>query len=733
MKFRTTISALIIGGLLLSAMGVFSWQTIKDLQPLPISLNFRTGNIRKVQILDRNGTPLTVTYQNRWNIHDYVALHEIPTLLKQAFVQSEDHRFYQHHGVDWRARLMALLQNIKSLRAVRGASTITEQVVRMCHPRSRTLWSRWLEGFEAVRLERQFSKEQILECYLNQVPFAAQRRGVVQAARYYFDRDLDTLSLKETMALAIMVRAPGRFDPHKSPRRLEKPLRRLARKMLQKKLIPQTAFNHLQSMPLQSKKASLTLKAEHFIHHLYSTTPRYRLVRRNRLRTTLCAPLQQKIQTILNQRLGDLNGKNVHNGAALVVDHQKNEILVWVNGGTLRDGKTESWIDAVTTPRQPGSTLKPFLYALALEKGWTAATLVNDFPLAAPVGHGLHTYHNYSRIHYGPLPLRHALGNSLNIPAVRTIQFVGVDHFLNCLRRLGIHNLHQHPDHYGEGLALGNGEISLLELVGAYTVLANKGVHRELEIILDEEGRKHKPDRVFTPETASIIGNILSDPGARTLEFGQGSLLRFPVQTAVKTGTSSDYRDAWAMGYNDRYTVGVWVGNLDHQATFGITGATGPALILRSVFAELNRNRKTRPLYLSPRLTKKEICRETGLTSDGECAAICEWFSPGTDPEFRPLPQPERKRPYLQHPSHGLQLAMDPRISNEHEAFRFQIADLPENATVDWYVDGRHTATTPSQNFLWPLSKGSHRAMATIRISGITPVIKTDEVNFMVK
>ena len=730
---KTAITALITGGLLLTAAGVLAWKTVNDLKPLPASLDFENGNIRKVQILDRNRIPLTVTYQNRWNIHDHTPLHEIPPLLQHAFVMSEDRRFYQHHGVDWRARLMALFQNIRSFRAVRGASTITEQVVRMWHPRPRTLWSRWLEGFEAACLEKDFSKGQILECYLNQIPYAAKRRGVVQAARYYFDRDLDTLSHQEILALAVMVRAPGRLDPHKNPGPLKKPIFHLARKMLKEKRIPQAVLNHLQSMPLQSRKASLTVKAEHFVHHLYSTTPPYRLAPLNRVRTTLSAPLQQKLQAILDQRLGDLKGKDVHNGAILVVDHEENEVLAWVNGGKSKNGVAESWIDAVTTPRQPGSTLKPFLYAMALEKGWTAATRVDDRPLSAPVGHGLHTYHNYSRIHYGPLPLRHALGNSLNIPAVRTIQFVGVDSFLNGLRRLGIHNLHQHPDHYGEGLALGNGEITLLELVGAYTVLANCGVYRPLKTIMGKGERERRMVKVFTPETTSIIGSILSDPDARRLEFGQGSLLRFPVQTAVKTGTSSDYRDAWAVGYNNRFTVGVWMGNLDHGATLGVTGATGPALILRSVFGELNRNRKTRPLYVSPQLTKRDICQESGLADDGRCVTVSEWFAPGTEPEIRPSPPPARKRPYLQRPSHGLQLALDPRIPDDHEAFQFQMANLPENATISWYVDGKPAATTTTRTYLWPLSKGPHRVMARVWTSQLTLPIETDWVNFMVK
>jgi penicillin-binding protein 1C len=731
MKSKTAITAFVVAGLLITAAVALVWGTFLDLQPLPVALNPGTHRIRKVQVLDRSGIPLTVTYQNRWNIHDDVPLHSIPPFLQQAFVVSEDKRFYQHHGVDWRARFMALFQNIRSFRAVRGASTITEQVVRLLHQRPRNLWSRWLEGFEASRLERRFSKEQILECYLNQIPYAARRRGVVQAARYYFDRDLDTLNLKEGLALAVMVRAPGHLNPHKDPQRLEKPILRLAHRMLRAGHVNPAALDHLRGAPLEIRKADFAVNAEHFVHHLYGTIP---MTRFHRIQTTVSAPLQAKIQAILDQRLRDLKAKGVKNGAVLVLDHENSEVLAWVNAGASLKEISESWIDAVTTPRQPGSTLKPFLYALALEKGWTAATRVDDLPLAAPVGHGLHTYHNYSRTHYGSLSLRQALGNSLNTPAVRTIQFVGVAPFMNCLKSMGIHSLYEHPDYYGEGLALGNGEITLLELVTAYTVLANGGVHRPIKTVMDHHCQGQKEARIFSAETTTLIGDILSDPDARKLEFGSASLLRFPVQTAVKTGTSNDYRDAWAVGYNDRFTAGVWLGNLDHQATSGITGASGAALILRSVFAELNRNRETRPLYLSPRLKKMDICRETGRPDDGRCFSVSEWFAPGTEPvNGAPPKDAPNKRPYVQRPSEGLQLAMDPRIPDTHEAFRFQIANLPKNATVRWYLDGRRTTTTTHHTYLWPLSKGRHRAMAKVWRVGIETPIETASVNFVVK
>jgi penicillin-binding protein 1C len=733
MRHKKIIFTLITAGFLTIAAGVLFLKTFADLRPLPQSLNFETSSIRKVQVLDRNGIPLTVTYQNRWNIHDYVPLHDIPPHLQRAFVSSEDRRFYRHHGVDWRARLMALFQNIRSFRAVRGASTITEQVVRLWRPRPRNLWSRWLEGFEASRLEKQFSKDQILECYLNQVPYAAQRRGVVQAARYYFDRDLDTLSQKETLALAVMVRSPGRLNPHKNPKRLERPILHLAGRMLNEKQIDQFSFDNLSKVSLEIRKSPFPVNATHFVHHLYETTPSSRMTRCNRLRTTLSAPLQREIQAILDQRLQDLKIKEVHNGSVLVVDHQESEILAWVNSGASLEEVRKSWIDAVKTPRQPGSTLKPFLYALALEKGWTAATRVKDLPLAAPVGHGLHTYRNYSRTHYGVLSLREALGNSLNTPAVRTIQFVSVERFLNCLRSVGIHSLYQHPDYYGEGLALGNGEITLLELVGAYTVLARRGAYFPIKALLNKADPMPKGKRVFSAETASLIGNILSDPNARKLEFGTGSLLRFPIQTAVKTGTSSDYRDAWAIGYNNRFTVGVWLGNLDHKAMRGVTGASGPALILRSVFAELNRGRQTRPLYFSPRLKSRDICRETGQPENGHCVTVTEWFAPGTGPEAEIAGQTVTQRPYLQHPSQGLQLAMDPRIPDDHEAFQFQISNLPENASISWYVDGKPAATTRTGSFMWPLSRGSHLAMAKIWPEDLKTPIETASVGFVVK
>jgi penicillin-binding protein 1C len=715
------------------ASGVVTWKTCIDLRPLPPSLTLDALDTRKVQIVDRHYYPLTVTYQNHWNLHDFVSLHDIPSFLQQAFVVAEDKRFFEHGGVDWIARLHALWQNLKAFGPQRGASTISEQVIRMCHPRPRTVWSRWLEGLEASRLETVFSKAEILEFYLNQVPYAARRRGVVQASHYYFNRDLDSLSKKEMLALAVLVRAPGRMDLRRDRKQIEGPLQQLAGRMLHLGLISAEQGVQIKSESLDLQRPRLRVQAGHFVRYLLQKMQPSPQQRRTKLRTTLDGEIQTKVQTILNRRLADLKYRQVQQGAALVIDHRTHEVLAWVNAGKMRAGLPGGWIDAVISPRQPGSTLKPFLYALALQKGWTAATIVEDEPLTKAVGSGLHSYRNYSRIHYGPLALRDALGNSLNIPAIRTIRFVGVEDFLNSLTKMGVYSLRQHPEHYGDGLALGNGEISLLELVQAYGVLADRGVYHPLRLIADFEPEQQASHRIFSCEVASIVSDILSDPQARRLEFGTGSLLQLPVQTAVKTGTSNDYRDAWAVGYNYRYTVGVWMGNLDHHTMDGVTGASGPALVLRAVFTELNRHQQTRPLYMSPRLVSFKTCRNPGTLAPDQCHTYNEWFVPGTEPAAFDAPDEYGGSIYLRSPTPGLQLAMDPRIPDEQEAFVFELSRIPPGATVVWHIDGEVIATTHTPHFLWLLQRGAHRVQATVITADYHPPVRTPWVSFEVK
>lgn len=718
---------------------ILIYQTNAAFRPFPDTLAPTEGEIRKLQILDRHHQPLTITYQNQWNLHDNRPLHEIPETLQQIFILSEDKRFYEHKGPDWLARWHAIWQNLKSFSIVRGASTITEQVVRMLHPRRRTFWSRWVEGFEAAQLEQKFSKADILEFYLNQVPYASQRRGVVQAARHYFDRELDTLNLKEMMALSVLVRSPSRLDLKQGTTEIHRPLKDLADRLLALKLITPKDYQQVLNEKLQLHQAALPVEARHFVNYVYQTQMQQVRPKQTRLTTTLDGHLQRKVQHILKQRLIDLENQKVNHGAILVVNHQTNEVLAWVN--EQAPNQPPSHIDAITTPRQPGSTLKPFLYALALEKGWTAATLIHDAPLAEPVGTGLHSYRNYSHHYYGMLRLRDALSNSLNIPAIRTIQFVGAHPFLTRLHQLGMKSLDAHSNFYGDGLALGNGEVTLFELVQAYTTLANRGQFKPLKTVQSAVTPSAKP--IFSPLITSLIANILSDADARRLEFGRDHLLDLPVQTAVKTGTSTDYRDAWSVGFNYHYTVGVWLGNLDQQAMSQVSGASGASLVLRAVFAELNRHKTTQPLFLHPQLQPVTICRDTGLPpAQQPCATQTEWFLPGTAPKpTMTLAEnlTHLNPPALQQPTPGLQLALDPRIPDDYEAFRLQLAatDLNEESRIEWLINDEVIGITSGEQlyFLWSPVRGTHIAQARIwqDTQDTETPISTAKIKFYVK
>jgi len=718
---------LILLGLIALSIGGLAWYTHQALQGFPASLTLADSTVRKAQILDRNAQPLTITYQNRWNVHDYLPLHRIPERLQTVFLLAEDQRFYFHHGPDWSARFHAIWQNLLAGRVIRGASTITEQTVRLLHPRPRTFWARWVEGFEAMRLEQQFSKAEILEFYLNQVPYAGQRRGVVQAARHYFDRDTDTLSLGEMLALAALVRSPSRLDLRRGDKDIKVPIRTLGERLLAQGQISAEELQSVLRDPMPLHEANLPVHATHFVHYLYQLPDIAHSAEYGRLHTTLDTQIQRQTQAILDKRLADLHTRNVHHGAALVIDNATGEVLAWVNGGDFIDNQ----IDAVTSLRQPGSTLKPFVYALALERGWTAATLIEDAPLAEAVGLGLHSYHNYSHVYYGNVRLREALGNSLNIPAVRAVQFIGPGAMLELLHDLGFVSLAGHPYFYGDGLALGNGEVTLLELVQAYATLANRGQWQPLQYLAQHPAKTQR--KVFSPETASLIGDILSDPDARRLEFGAGSLLRFPVQTAIKTGTSSDYRDAWAIGFNYRYTVGVWLGNLDRTPMNSVSGAIGPALVLRGIFAELTRDQETQPLWLSPRLVSVSICRATGLPADGRCPAKQEWFLSGSEPQPASAIAQTAEPLLLRQPTPGMLMALDPRIPDSLETLLLRINHAPTTGEVEWWIDGNKLGRSQTAQYPWPVQRGHHVAQARIVRPDGTIMEQTQEVSFLVK
>jgi len=573
----------------------------------------------------------------------------------------------------------------------------------MLHPRPRNLWSKWIETVEVMQLEGQFSKSDIFEFYLNEVPYASNRRGVVQGARHYFNRDLDTLSLKEMLALVVLARAPSRYDLYKDPSGIESAIMRLANRLQEFGAVDEEASKELSNQKLELAKAKDPVNAAHFVSYVRNALGK---TNHTKIHTTLDGGLQSKVQGLLDQRVKSLQNKNLHNGAALVMDHQTGEILAWVVAGANRDAGVlvvpGDQIDTVTTLRQPGSSLKPFLYALALDSGWTDKTIIEDAPLAQTIGEGYHQFANYSHKHYGKISLRQALGNSLNIPALKTIQFTGVGRYLDTLKSLGFTSLKESKEFYEEGLALGTGEVTLLELVQAYAVLAREGYFRPA--VFSQGAIANGGHRVFSKDASAMIGDILSDAKARQLEFGVNSVQNLPVQTAVKTGTSSDYHDAWAVGYNYRYVVGVWMGNLDRSPTEGVSGAGGPALALRSIFGELTRHEVTQGLR-APKSLDVVDAPETA--------------------------QSEEKL-HIAFPKSGLQVAIDPRVPMSSQKMPFRVEGLKDGDRVEWLVDGQVIGMTTKGEYSWPLKAGEHSLSVVLHHKDKRET-RIPEVKFLVK
>jgi penicillin-binding protein 1C len=570
---------------------------------------------------------------------------------------------------------------------------------------------------------------------------------VAQAARYFWDRDIDTLTEGEQISLAVMIRAPGKLSLYRDTTRLHSRVAALAKHLAERGEIDAQSLQNIESETTPVRSETVSVHAEHFVRYVQSVAQNTNSAAP--IHSTLDPGIQSSVQTILEARLRDLRSKHATDGAALVVDNRSAEVLAWVNAGGFSQTEA-SQIDAIATARQPGSTLKPFLYALAIANGWSPATILSDAPLVEPVGTGLHVYRNYSHMHYGDISLREALGNSLNIPAIRTIQFTGKSEFLQLLRSLGFLSLAQPVEFYGEGLALGNGEVTLLELVQAYLTFAHRGSYRSLVFSRDRSTTPpSRSIRIFDTETASLIGHILSDPLARRREFGSDGLLNFPIQTAVKTGTSNDYRDAWAIGFSDNFTIGVWMGNHDRTPMSTISGAKGPALVLRSVFASVEHARENRGLYLSPRLNQVTVCSKSGKIASQRCPAITELFNPGSEPnEACSISHTlgddltndrsagsHSVQAHIVVPTPGLHIAMDPRVPDSLEALGFELTSERPLDEVQWMVNGStvHQGGPEAIHYLWPLSAGRHRVKARIRPKGSRRYVEVAEVGFLVR
>jgi penicillin-binding protein 1C len=588
-------------------------------------------------LLDRDGEPLSRVRLDRTRRRgDWTALADVSPAFVAAALQAEDRRFRSHPGVDWRA-----------FAGLRGASTITMQLAAALHPElerggKRGVVEKWRQMRQALAMERAWSKDELLEAWVNLTPFRGEIEGIDAAARLIFGKRPAGLERAESALLAALVRGPNAGALRAARRACD---------LLQPDRAACAEAERLAGGGLRPRafNARLDGDAPHLARKLLS-------VAGERKRSTLDARVQRFAVETLERHLRELDGRNVEDGAALVLDNATGEALAWV--GSSGELSAAAEIDGVSARRQPGSTLKPFLYALALERRLlTAASILDDTPAAITTPAGLYVPQNYDHSFRGRVSLRTALGASLNVPAVRTLALVGYEPFHQRLRDLGFTSLVREADYYGYALALGGAEVTLQELTHAYRKLARR------------EG--------FDEAAAYIVGDILSDSAARAATFGLASPLATRYAAAVKTGTSTDMRDNWALGFSARYTVGVWVGNFSGEPMHDVSGASGAAPVWRELMDFLHEGAPPAAPQAPAAIRKSRIEYADAMEPARE-----ELFLAGTEATRVTALAAPAARARIVSPANGAIFAIDPDIPMANQRIRISVAGAASGARV---------------------------------------------------
>jgi penicillin-binding protein 1C len=593
---------------------------------VPIPSALLAPPVQSIALLDRNGLPLREARVDE-RFSRELALTDVPLHVIHAVLAAEDKRFYQHGGVDWLATGRALLNAIAHGHVTSGASTITQQLVKIAERRPRTLRTKFIESITALKLERTWPKDRILAAYLNRVDFGNLNIGLSAAAEYYFGKPVADLSEAEAAFLAAIPRNPRKLNPHVAFEGARKRQQAVLRRMQENGWLSPDALNVAAAEELRLRGPRRLFRAPHFTDLVLQQPYDTRVAE---LRTTLDLRLNDDVERIVRERLAQLRDHNVHNSAAVVIDNATGDVIALV-GSEDYFASGAGQVNGAWAKRSAGSTLKPFTYLLALERGATAATMVADVRTSFPAADGFYRPENYNRRCYGPVTYRTALASSLNISAVKVLLAAGGPAALQeRLRTVGLTTLDKPADIYGLGLTLGNCEGRLLEIANAYASLARLGEWRPWRVLADTPSASRTYSR---PELVWQIADMLSDNSARTLSFGINSALRFDFRVACKTGTSTDFRDNWTIGFTPEFTVGVWVGNFDGSPMQEVSGVTGAGPILHAIFDHLHATRGT-SWYRTPReIVERNVHPLTGkLLADADARGIREKFVVGNVP-----------------------------------------------------------------------------------------------------
>ena len=670
---------------------------------------------RSVRYLDRNGVLLRdipIRGEHEWR----VSLSDVSPYFIFAILHAEDRRFYLHPGVDPFAIARALWQDLRAGRVVSGGSTITQQYVRNVIPTGHTVLCKLKEAFLALVIETRLPKDEILEHYLNVLPYGHNLRGVQAAARFYLGKDARQLNATEAAVLAVVPRAPSGLNPLDHLDHLLALARPLLYQMYDDGLLDATGFAAALAFRPTFRPPAPPFEAPHATTRLHADSP----PTSHTVKTTIDAQIQHLAEGALRAHLKALGREDVENGAIVVADTQAGEVLALVGSRDFFD-PLAGQVDGTNALRQPGSTLKPFLYAMALLKGYTPASLLEDEPVTFTENDGqAWSPKDHDRRFRGLVRLREALASSLNVPATRLLKEVGVPAFVDLLHALGFDYLDRSEDEYGLGLVLGDAPVRLATLVEAYATLGRMGLWRPLTLYGDQAPAPGR--RVFSAQVAYLISDILADDQARALSFGRHGVLELPFPVAVKTGTSSDHKDSWCVGYTPEFTVGVWVGNMPGGSMDGVWGAQGAAPVFRQVMLGLARHRKPTWFAEPPGLVRHRVCTASGGLAGPTCpGTVVELFeASGPQPGPCPLHGGQRmSRLRIVRPADGEVYRRDPDTPDAFSGI--PLLAEGDQGPAHFIIDGaKGPVCQVGKTCRWPLQVGEH----VLGLEGSTSIVR---------
>jgi penicillin-binding protein 1C len=593
-----------------------------------------------VRVTDRRGETLREFISPSLSRRDLLKLSEFSPLLVSAIVSAEDKRFWSHPGVDPLAIARAAFQDVRARSIKSGGSTITMQLARLTlglSPGPRTFRRKLKETFVALLIERLHSKEEILEAYLNLAPTGSLAVGFEAASRQYFGKKAAVLSPAEAALLAALPASPSAFNPLRRPARALSRRAWILQRMASLGYLDEGQAERAAAEPLRLNHNPPPYLAPHYVAYLRQFFPEKPP---ETIRGALDLEIQREIEIMAQDVVNRYRPFGMEQVSVVVFSLPEREILAWVGSGDFYNPK-DGQVDGVLAPRQPGSALKPFIYAMALEKGLiTPASLLSDEPADFVGSDAVFSPRNYSGNFLGPVPARQALASSLNVPAVNLSQELGLENVLARFQELGLNSLDRDYDYYGLALSLGGGEVSLLELTRAYAALADGGLLKDPVLFrvspFAEPLSPPRAKRVFAPGVAWLVSDILADDFARAEGFGTYGILRTPYPSSVKTGTSTNFKDNWCLGFTDRFVVGVWAGNFQAQPMSHISGVMGAGQLWRSVSdllaAKFTVSRAPRP----KEVLSGRFCPISGLPAGPDCPnAVSEYYLAD-----KPLPAP---------------------------------------------------------------------------------------------